>query len=355
MDTPQTSAGTRAPTARHLPALDGVRGVAILLVFLYHFGGPFKGEPGLPQKLIRVGFAGGWIGVDLFFVLSGFLITRNLLSDTGDSRGTLLRFWRNRALRIFPLYYLFLIALSLLGDVPDASYWLYYCNWTQPFRLAELGSVRSHLWSLAVEEQFYLLWPFAVLFSSRQRFARLCWSIVLLAPVLRAVAVWSGVEPMLIYRATAFRIDALVWGALLALGIRWSRLVWWGVGLTIPTVIICRGFQFGVSSMQIVGYSGIALSCAAVVGWAAQRSPRVLQARALRLAGKYSYGAYLLHWPLAAAVWDRMARAPVTLLEQVAWMALGSLAVFAAAAACYEILEKRFLSLRSEQTSGARQ
>jgi peptidoglycan/LPS O-acetylase OafA/YrhL len=338
---------TPPSAAGHVPALDGARGVAILLVLVFHFAGPFPGEPDLPSKIVRAGMAGGWIGVDLFFVLSGFLITRNLLADGGETRGALGRFWRNRALRIFPAYYLFLIAQALFTSTPNASYWLYYCNWTQPFDPVELGSSRSHLWSLAIEEQFYLLWPLAVLSLSRQRLVRLCWAIVALAPLLRGAALLAHIEPMLVYRGTLFRIDALVWGALIALGTRWRGLPWLGAALTVPLVIACRGFAFGAAPMQIAGYSVIAIFFAGVVGWAAARSPRWLELRGLRLAGRYSYGAYLLHWPLAAAGWDYFHRRPAGLLEEFGWIALQTTLVFAAAALSYELVEKRFLKLRS--------
>jgi peptidoglycan/LPS O-acetylase OafA/YrhL len=347
MDPPQP--GPRA--AGHIPALDGARGVAILLVLLFHFAGPFPGQPDLPSKVVRAGMAGGWIGVDLFFVLSGFLITRNLLADGGQTRGVLLRFWRNRALRIFPAYYLFLAAQALLTSAPDASYWLYYCNWTQPFDPVELGSSRSHLWSLAVEEQFYLLWPLAVLSLSRQRLMLLCWSIVALAPLLRLAALLAHADPMLVYRGTLFRIDALVWGALIALGASWRALPALGAALTLALVVWCRGFAFGAAPLQVAGYSGIALFFAGAVGWAAARSPRWLELRGLRLAGRYSYGAYLLHWPLAAAGWDHFNRHPVGLLEEFGWIALQATVVLAVAALSYELMEKRFLKLRSARPS----
>jgi peptidoglycan/LPS O-acetylase OafA/YrhL len=348
----EASAGPREalPAARragHLPALDGARGLAILLVLMFHFGGPFPGEPDLPSKLLRASMAGGWVGVDLFFVLSGFLITRNLLADDGDRRGVLLRFWRNRALRIFPAYYLFLIAHTLLSSTPSACYWLYYCNWTRAFDAVELGSARSHLWSLAIEEQFYLLWPLLVLGLSRRRLVWLAWTVVVLAPLLRGAALLAHAEPMLVYRGTPFRIDALVWGALIALGARWQALPWLGAALTLPIVIWCRGFAFGAAPMQVVGYSGIALFFAGAVGWAVTRAPRWLELRGLRLAGRYSYGAYLLHWPLAAAGWDHFSRQPLGLARELGWVALQALGVLAAAALSYELVEKRFLRLRS--------
>jgi peptidoglycan/LPS O-acetylase OafA/YrhL len=161
-----------------VPALDGVRGLAALLVMIFHFG---RAEvPG--RGAAAVGFFAqfGWGGVDLFFVLSGFLIC-GILLDTRDRPGFLRTFYTRRALRIFPLYfaflaaYIFVIAPRLPGasdiEVRQRWLWLYVSNFDVAAHgwYSGGGSHANHLWSLAIEEQFYLLAPFAVLALSRRR------------------------------------------------------------------------------------------------------------------------------------------------------------------------------------------
>lgn len=350
--TPEASQGAAAPRAprRHVGALDGLRAIAVAAVVAYHLDPTW-----LP---------GGYLGVDVFFVLSGYLITSGLVRDHDDRDGIRLgRFWLRRLRRLVPALWTMTLVITaalslmpsdlraglgrqLLGAFTWTSNWLsimaddsYFAEGTP--------IVFVHLWSLAIEEQFYLLWPLAVLSLSRPRLVRLCWSIVALAPLLRLAALLVHADPMFVYRGTLFRIDALVWGALIALGTNWRSLPWLGAALTLPLVVWCRGFAFGAAPMQIAGYSGIALFFAGAVGWAAARSPRWLELRGLRLAGRYSYGAYLLHWPLVAVNWDHFHQHPVGLLEQFGWVALQALAVLALAALSYELVEKRFLKLRS--------
>src|SRR5947209_10880356 len=140
---------TAEPHSR-IPELDGIRGIAILMVLMVHFGS----APGLPSAVGAV-VEFGWAGVDLFFVLSGFLITGILLS-TRQHEGYFSTFYRNRTLRIFPIYYAFLlVALVLAPEWKQVAYWLYLGHFMnasdQPIKYMR------HFWSLAIEEQFYLL------------------------------------------------------------------------------------------------------------------------------------------------------------------------------------------------------
>jgi peptidoglycan/LPS O-acetylase OafA/YrhL len=170
----------------HIPALDGLRGIAILLVIPHNADIFSQSAPWLwPIALVA---HAGWIGVQLFFVLSGFLITRNLL-DTRRDANYLRSFYVRRALRIFPLYFLTLfVGLVVLPHVVQFSpgalashhnqvwLWTFLSNWAQPYGLEVSGF--SHFWSLAVEEQFYLVWPFVVLFAAG---TRLFWVSVVVA------------------------------------------------------------------------------------------------------------------------------------------------------------------------------
>jgi peptidoglycan/LPS O-acetylase OafA/YrhL len=174
---------TRAPSVSrpmsHVNSLDGIRGIAVALVMLFHFGA-------LPA---------GWVGVQIFFVLSGYLITQILLREKekqqfGDFLG---RFYWRRSLRIFPLYFTFLalalVAYTGFGEPKSfATDWPYLATYTTNFgrlRSTDIGPIFVHLWSLAVEEQFYLFWPLLVYFLPMHIFKRALIAIIALTPLLR--------------------------------------------------------------------------------------------------------------------------------------------------------------------------
>src|SRR4030095_2778309 len=149
-----------AYSRQYYPALDGLRGLAILLVILYH------------NFSFINHFFFAWLGVDLFFVLSGYLITSILLNSV-NSPHYLKNFYAKRVLRVFPLYYLsliiFLIIFPLLGIYKSELkyyvdnqlwFWFYLQNWLLSFNFPTTGNFLNHFWSLGVEEQFYLAWPF---------------------------------------------------------------------------------------------------------------------------------------------------------------------------------------------------
>lgn len=159
---------TRAALSRNMPTLEGLRGLAILTVMVHNVGIPGGVDPDGPvTKLLRLLVNSGWVGVQLFFVLSGFLITGILVDEKGRPH-QFRNFYMRRTLRIFPLYY-FTLALMLwlapaLGYAPawleqdrahQIWYWTYTENWAWP--LIQIGNGLGHFWSLAVEEQFYLV------------------------------------------------------------------------------------------------------------------------------------------------------------------------------------------------------
>lgn len=167
---------------KYILPLDGLRGIAVLLVIVYHW------LPNRPLGFLPIGS----IGVDIFFVLSGFLITGILIQERAKQNGRLEKvknFIIRRSLRIFPLYYGVLIVLTLLHSIlpnPVRSYWPFFFSYLQNFLFIKLdsfiGGKVGHLWTLAVEEQFYLLWPWLVLFVG-QRFL----------PLLLWLGIWIGV------------------------------------------------------------------------------------------------------------------------------------------------------------------
>ena len=191
------------PTASHLPSIDGLRGIAVLLVMQYHFWAlPFSLYKRKPTLLVDDGvalvFGAGWIGVDLFFVLSGFLITGILLDVKGHG-GYFRNFYARRTLRIMPVYFLFLaFVIFVIPLVPlfDGGFavtsetenlrneqfwfWTYLANIAASLQSIHIqpGFVNLHFWTLAVEEQFYLIWPLVVLVLNRQRLAITCVAMI---------------------------------------------------------------------------------------------------------------------------------------------------------------------------------
>lgn len=216
-----------------IPQLDGLRGIAVMTVVLYHYVLSISLPPGTLQHIQNCFRLGGF-GVDLFFVLSGFLIG-GILLDCKSSPRYFRTFYLRRFHRIFPLYYLWLglylsLALSVFRYLPPSiktmwSGWrptLVYAFFVQNLISKQLQGIAAAwlgpLWSLAVEEQFYLLMPLAVYFLSKRRLVQLLVATLLLVPLLRvAFSRWTqGAQ----YTATPLRADALAMGVLLALAMR---------------------------------------------------------------------------------------------------------------------------------------
>ena len=307
---------------KRVAVLDGIRGIAILLVLCNHFilGSGLDRTIFIDRVTVYVGRS-LWIGVDLFFVLSGFLIT-GILFDTKQEPQYFRTFYGRRILRIFPLYYgvlavVFLAAPLVLGRVPlglsgDAQFW--YWTYLSNFDVALNGwpwpSHLGHFWSLAVEEQFYLIWPLVVLSLGRRRLMAVTASCFLLAPLFRLVG-RETLGASAAFTLMPMRMDALAAGALLALVVRgekgWAGLGRWpwlilaasGTPLAVMFVHF-RGFPPEHGTIQIVGYSFIALSSAALIAVAMTASSgsllrRLLESRPLTLLGVYSYGLYVIH------------------------------------------------------------
>lgn len=322
---------TQRPQAGFIPALDGLRGIAIILVMLHHFTS-YQPTSGI-GALIGSVLAFCWTGVDLFFVLSGFLIT-GILLDTRGSKRYFTTFYARRTLRIFPLYYLVLfLALVVvpkfpavhavlagqdaLADLPPQwPYWLYLTN----FSIADRGFVDGWVdvaWSLAIEEQFYLVWPLVIWLCPPRLAALLCAVILVAEPIARIYARARDFPPLWIFVLTWYRLDGLAVGALLAFAHRrrllplldrWVPIV---VIAGVAGIIVCTilgGHTWWWNRrMQQYGYSLIAVTAGAMLVSAINRPadslwPRMLSARWLRAFGKYSYALYLIHLPVMRAV-----------------------------------------------------
>src|SRR5882757_6155467 len=224
------SASQRLNLRGHLPALDGVRGLAVLMVLVFHFVGNTLPTTGVERAIVGVTNYGSY-GVELFFVLSGFLIT-GILYDAHNKPHYFRNFYMRRLLRIFPLYYgvlalVFFVAplISLLrGPALDylvdrqAWAWLYAVN----IYIAKDGdwsfSYLEHFWSLAIEEHFYLFWPLVIFLLARRPRALIAVSLAtaLGAMLARLIGSLVGVSWWTTYVLTPFRLDGLALGALLA-------------------------------------------------------------------------------------------------------------------------------------------
>jgi peptidoglycan/LPS O-acetylase OafA/YrhL len=309
---PKTRAQSLVPSAPGLPghvnALDGYRGFAVLAVITGHY----LSHQGLGKFALATSAA--WTGVDAFLVLSAYLITSILYRQRGSDR-FFQRFYTRRALRLFPLYY-FIVLLTLaltpilhihwrLGHIP---FFLYATNIVLPWdqSLGGLGPLNfHHLWTLALEEQFYLVWPWFVGSRlSRAALIRVCWIGIVVAFFLRVYMVHYDLNGWVIYQSLPTRMDSLLVGALLALSPLPSvRTCWIGVlgGLACFLAVILHGHTIFFTSpeMMTVGYSAVALLYVSLLALALHRGTllqRLLTTGWLRQYGKYSYGLYLWHY-----------------------------------------------------------
>jgi peptidoglycan/LPS O-acetylase OafA/YrhL len=379
-------------TRDRLPALDGLRGIAILLVMAFHLYGLVyvldgRWDRGTVDLWVGRGFGVGWVGVDLFFVLSGFLITGILLDAKGSA--TYFRsFYARRVLRIFPLYYAFIIFMLVVAprfDLGDSAslrdnqfwYWSYLTNIGFSFdglaSAAPFGNAHVHLWSLAVEEQFYLIWPLAVLALDRRKLAALCVVLIPLALGVRMFLI-SDLAPDAVranapYGLMPARFDTLALGALLAVGARtdvglerWRRYVPLVLGVALAILAALFVTQEGISfidpDVQSIGYTAIAASFACllllvVTAPANGALQRALSAGWLRSFGKYSYALYVVHPIVAQTIARRIAEhydVPLVFGSQIPLaIAIGlgaGAASFGVAWLSWHLLERHFLALK---------
>lgn len=322
---PQPALSPRSSgVSKHIPALDGLRGIAILAVFFLHYGSGGHSSIAVVRAFgtfVKV----GWAGVDLFFVLSGFLIT-GILVDSIDDDHYYRNFYARRTLRIFPIYYLLCAVFVLVGlylgvQWKAAHLWflVYLGNpvvlvWPQLLSMI-LPLHATHLWSLAVEEQFYCIWPFAIKkFGSRYKIIAGSCILIVVAPLARLGFVLLRRYGWNEDWSTGFilcRMDALAVGALIAVlyrGVQREKMlklapvgfVSFGCALAalfsilhttdprVPVFSVC-GFSL------LSAFFGCVLLMALVKG---SLTERVLQASGLRFFGRYSYGLYLYHVPL---------------------------------------------------------
>jgi peptidoglycan/LPS O-acetylase OafA/YrhL len=288
--------------ARRIPQIDGLRAIAILMVFAAHaFAVPLA-----------------WMGVDLFFVLSGFLITGILLrlkEKRADGGSYWSSFYSRRVRRILPAYIVFLLVVTCFFRVQWAHIWYWYVFFAPNIPLA-LGKVTvaamGPLWSLGVEEQFYFVWPLLVLACSKAGLRRVALGVIVISPFLRAIFTPGFTTHFPIYSLTIFRADSLAMGAFIALSARRDPQ-WIGrqrpkalSGFLLALALLAGlsafpGFRTAANSILFnsIGYSlsAVCLGCALIYVLGLQKGflHTLLTARPLRYLGLISYTFYLYH------------------------------------------------------------
>ena len=367
----------------HMPVLDGVRGLAILMVLVFHFVGNTLATNSVEGAIVGVTNYGSY-GVELFFVLSGFLIT-GILYDAQNKPHYFRDFYVRRLLRIFPLYYgvltlvFFVAPLIPLLRGPTLDYlvdrqawaWLYAVN----IYIAKVGdwsfSYLDHFWSLAIEEHFYLFWPLVVFLLARWPRALIAVSLTIAvgAMLARLIGSLAGLSWLTTYVLTPFRLDGLALGAFLTVMARQPkglerlvRALPWVVtvagGLLAVTFVWTRLVsRQGLELVLPVRASLILMLLACLLVWALvapkqSATSRFFRSRSMIFLGTYSYGLYVYHHFISYYLTTNR-----TELELARWLgshgaalalqaALGTSVSMAVAYLSYELFEKRFLRLK---------
>jgi peptidoglycan/LPS O-acetylase OafA/YrhL len=334
---------------RKIPQLDSIRGIAVLMVILLHASDKY------PQLHLQRIFENGWMGVDAFFVLSGFLIT-GVLVESKQFPNFFRNFYARRCLRIWPLYYAVLLFMFVAVPLalpsqrpvifaPRSSPWwaypLFLQNLLVPIPTMATGSL-GVMWSLAIEEQFYLVWPFLVRYVRAERLRLFALAIVCLSPVLRFFFARHGGN---IYSNPLCRLDGLMAGAYLAFTARRTAFT---PERFLPLARVCFPIASALAfTAEYENALWITLSCTALASFTFlylalyEREgalQRILRNRFLMYTGSISYGLYLLHKiPFDTAQATHLDRYPA-----LAFFG-GICACYALAALSFRFVEQPFL------------
>ena len=283
---------------KRIPTLDSLRALAFATVFIHH---------AYHVPLL-------WAGVDCFFVLSGFLITAILISQRGNP-GALKSFYLKRARRILPPYALSLIVASITVGVAWKTDWpwlaFFAANVGVSFNFMRTTAL-SPLWSLSVEEHFYLIWPFLLLFLPLAHVQKTLIVIVFVAPILRFLCTPLFLTEFPIYLLTPFRVDLLAMGGLIALSLdtykeRWKSAVPWlfSFGLIILATLALLGYRRTTGdtrAFNVFGFEAILAIASALVIYGATLEEGIVHSvlilAPIRYIGRISYFAYLIHFPM---------------------------------------------------------
>jgi peptidoglycan/LPS O-acetylase OafA/YrhL len=387
--------------ARHarFRGFDGVRGIAILLVMVYH-GILSTGFPINRLGFMRPLLLAGWTGVDLFFALSGFLITTLLIREERSesalgrpARFSIGKFYLRRACRILPAFYaVFLLDVLVFSRLPHSSVELSSIK-QSPFGLLPFGTFWTNywigygarwlgrawtfppsgytvFWSLCVEEHFYLLWPLFLLFVRQARtriFVAVGFGLLML--MARVLVVRTGWDQLIaMHYASHYRIDSILWGGIAAifsaqycLSDRWRRGLMFLTSAIILALVLTETMSIipmGHPMSFAIGYSLLSLSASLLLlellarpsGWLA----RLLEFPVLARLGQVSYGMYLIHIPmidLGKYALSATPRTP-TLLNLVLALSFLVVVVYGAAWLLYRVVERPFLAIKDRFFSG---
>lgn len=369
---------------QYIPSLDGLRAIAIIWVMLHNSGmDDLLDLHTLHGKLLALLMTMGWLGVQLFFALSGFLITGILLDAKQRHTPHLLKlFYMRRILRIFPVYYFFLLIIVIAASLTLVPTWLhsvsshiwlfifYINNWFEPFRELGLG----HLWSLAVEEQYYLFWPFIVISLSRSRLYLACAFLIVIAIAFRQYATAYTSYPEMAYVTTIARVDALVLGSILAIILRHQAFFYRVDRLMLVSGIIALAYMLLIlvvweqydrvrPGLTVLNQTMAALLFTSLIyyslnlndGKAAWLS-RWLSISWLRSIGKYSYAMYIFHFPVALLLktyllepmihWFRFAGEQASGMVFVTILSISLFTTYSLAWISWRLVERPFLKMK---------
>ncbi len=328
---------TAAGASGRLPALDGARGLAILAVMLFHFspaGAKLSGaEVTWLDDSVDAAVGFGWAGVDLFFVLSGFLITGLLLNAKGAA-GYFRHFYARRSLRIWPAYYVLLVLMMAVVPLVEptgkaaardlAERIIWYATFTiniydaVNIDLSQDFFLAGHLWSIAVEEQFYLVWPVVILLLSRRALLVACCSMIVGALVIRVALETTG-HDVAAFSLMPSKMDALAVGALVAVAARDPNTMQtvrrWAPWVAAVALAVIVALFVALGNLtppldgwtQTVGLSAFAMLFGSLLVYVIGAKPgdpgyRALVSSSLTWLGKYSYALYLFHLPVATTL-----------------------------------------------------
>jgi len=366
-------ASTAAVSDVRILELDGFRAAAVLMVLVHHlfYGWPLDAAAfsWMPNALVFA-IGHGWFGVDLFFILSGFLIT-GILLDSRENAHYFRNFYIRRTLRIVPLY--FTCILVMYFAYPGAGPYfalslLFLANFSHPF-----GVFTPHgpgvFWSLAIEEHFYLLWPLLVRLFNRISLLVVTGVVVLGTPILRGICAYQGMDPESeIYVYSFFRFDGLALGAILALWVRspfYSRSSAWTLagGLAgLSLLVTAIGLPYGIMGTRTVASSALrytqaelmfAAAMALALAYQGSSITGILRSRVARVIADLSFCIYLTHLALGDGYYFVLHSIDLNDVEYFG--AVGALAVrcvvigaltFGVAALSRRYLEKPFLRLK---------
>jgi len=368
--TTQAAEKTATRSGMYIPGLDGLRFLAFFLVLINH----------LSKKDVQAGWAGvqhiGWSGVELFFVLSAFLLTKLAVEETNrQGRVAIKKFFIRRILRIWPLYYLFVFAyfgyfmihnhvFTLL--LPRVLGLLTFTDniWSAVTHQNNIAS-SAHLWSISMEEQFYLLLPLLIpllVRKSRQTQLIMGGSVLAFLLVMRVIAVYQDMTFPFIYNSPLGG-DAFIVGILLGLGAfdavlrRIPPLLEFAAGVALLGSLVAMPWFQEMNYVQIVAFPIAAFGYMLMVDAIANHSSRLLEAifanRVTRYLGKISFGLYVWHYVILNEAEQQFEKVPALWGYDLAWyirMAAILAVTILVSVASYELYEKRFLRLKSRFT-----